>query len=131
MEQTGYPANIGGDTAYQLPTTPSAPETLDGNTVKARYPDRVWYQLTVPLEGTAARHYYFARPNMLQINRFTGLRAGDIGQTACNLLCDCVVKEQRDQLMADLQEYPALPISLAEPLLQTAGLTQSVNLQRL
>ncbi len=111
-------------------------ETVTGSTleeIKARYGKVYQVKATVaPDDETEIEmDYIFKKPTTASFERYLKT-AGTAGIKALKaLLFDNIVDEQREKLTEDLEEYPALALSVGEKLLAMLGLTKSTNLTKL
>lgn len=93
------------------------------------------YKITVdiPVDGVEFRtlEYRFNRPAIASYDRYvkTMSKIG-ISQASKAFLLDAVIDADKDQLTADLAEYPGAALSMADKLTELLGLTNA-NLTKL
>lgn len=101
--------------------------------LKAKYGKVYAVRLTVkPDDYTEEdKAYAFRRPLAVEYDRYLKTAGTGMIKASRVFVLDCVVEEQRELLQADLEEYPAMALALADKLLTMLGLAQDVNLTRL
>lgn len=75
--------------------------------------------------------YIFKKPSTPSYDRYIKTAAQSPTKALKNFILDNVIDEQSKKIEADLEEYPALTISLGEKLLNTLGLSKDINLKAL
>lgn len=80
---------------------------------------------------TIERKYIFRKPNVASYDRYIKGTAQSPSKALKNLILDNILSEQLTQLEADLEEYPAMSLTLGEKLLSMLGLSKDINLKLL
>ena len=107
---------------------------MDMEALKAKYGDKL-RRISVTLEpddySEIDLEYIFQRPTAASYDRF--IKTAQSGMMRANraFLADNVIPEQAAALNADMEEYPALAMSLVEKLLAMMGLAKNTNLTKL
>lgn len=93
------------------------------------------YRVVVTLEPddstSIQNEYFFKKPLVASYDRYIKTTAQSASKALKTFVLDNVVEEQYSKLSDDLEEYPALAISLGEKLLAMLGLSKDVNLRQL
>lgn len=92
---------------------------------------RVGVILTPDDETELERAYYFKQPTASSYDRYIKTASGNATRALKTFMLDAVLPESEDALEADLEEYPALTISVGEKLLAMMGLSKETNLRKL
>lgn len=107
------------------------PAQVDIEALKSKY--QKVYKITPVIdiddETTVEKVYYFRKPNVASYDRYVKSASGSMTRALKVFLLDNIVEEQRELIEADLEEYPALTMSLGEKLLSLLGLSKTVNLR--
>ena len=74
---------------------------------------------------------YFKRPSTASYDRYVKTTAQGATKALKTFLFDNVVAESEADLEADLEEFPALALSIGEKLLGMLGLSKQTNLKML
>lgn len=82
-------------------------------------------------ETTLDLTYYFKRPSTASYDRYVKSASQSATKALKTFLFDNVVSECESKLMADLEEYPAMSLSIGEKLLGMLGLSKQTNLKML
>jgi len=102
--------------------------------LKAKYGGRV-YQIgaTIEVDDETEKtvEYFFKRPTTGSYDRYVKTASQGATKSLKVLLFDNVAEESRAALEADLEEFPALAISIGEKLLGLLGLSKQTNLKQL
>lgn len=110
-------------------TTPSASEAM-----KQKYGKVYKVGVSVPVDDENEQDigYYFKRPSVPSYDRFvkTMSKIG-ISKASKAFILDSVVDEDRERLIADMEEYPGLSITIGNRLGELLGLGNDVNLKKL
>lgn len=121
-----------------IDTTASGTQAAEGSAtdaaaLKAKYGKvyEVDIEITPDDETTLTRTYYFKRPATASYDRYVKTTSQGSTKALKTFLLDNVADESTQQLEGDLEEYPALALSLGEKLLGMLGLTKSTNLKML
>jgi hypothetical protein len=89
---------------------------------------------TVPIDDSEEKEfaYYFKRPSVPSYDRYikSAAQAG-ITKASKVFMLDAVVEEDREALLADMEEYPGVAITIGNKLTELLGLTNTANLKRL
>lgn len=109
--------------------TPAPPEAM-----KQKYGKVYKVGVTVPVDDENEQEisYYFKRPSVPVYDRFvkTMSKIG-ISKASKTFILDSVVDEDRERLIADMEEYPGLSITIGNKLGELLGLGNDVNLKKL
>ena len=88
----------------------------------------------VPIDDEEEKEftYYFKRPSVPSYDRYIK-SAAQAGMTKASkvFMLDAVVEEDRERLLADMEEYPGVALTIGNKLTELLGLTNTVNLKRL
>lgn len=107
---------------------------LDMDALKAQYGDKL-RRINVTVEpdddSEVELEYIFRRPTAASYDRFIKTAQSGMLRATRAFLADSVIPEQADALNADMEEYPALAMSISEKLLVMMGLAKNVNLMKL
>ena len=103
--------------------------------LKAKYSGEKLYKISMTLhpddETEVPVRYFFKRPGNPSYNRYVKTASKDMTGALKTFMFDAVVEESKEQLTSDLEEYPALAISVGEKLLSMMGFTDLSNLRKL
>ncbi len=109
--------------------TPQGEEAL-----KEKYGGKV-YQIGVVIEvddeTTLEKEYLFKRPSTGSYDRYVKTTAAGATKALKVFLFDNVTDESRAALETDLEEFPAMVLSIGEKLLSMMGLSKQTNLRML
>lgn len=75
--------------------------------------------------------YLFQKPATASYDRYVKSTAQSPTKALRAFVLDNVIEEQHQKLEADLEEYPALALSVGEKLLNMLGLSKDINLKLL
>lgn len=75
--------------------------------------------------------YLFRKPKPASYDRYVKLISNSASKASKTFAFDNIVSEQTEQLRADLDEYPAMAISLADKLLRMLGLADTTSVKKL
>jgi len=93
------------------------------------------YQVGITIEPddstTIELEYIFRKPSTPSYDRYIKTASQSPSKALRAFIMDNVIDEQIQKLDADLEEYPALTISLGEKLLNMLGLSKDINLKLL
>lgn len=119
------------ETSILVGATATPANELDG--YKSKYSQVVQVTVTLTPDDFTTKEigYIFKKPNTASYDRYIKSTAQSPTKAMKMLLIDNIVDEQMTKLEADLEEYPALALSLAEKLLAMMGLSKEVNLKML
>lgn len=92
---------------------------------------RVCVTLTPDDDTELEKQYYFCQPSVASYDRYIKTASNNATRSLKNFLFDSVLPESNEMLKADLEEYPALSISVGEKLLAMMGLSKDTNLKKL
>ncbi|WP_270815168.1 DUF6848 family protein [Hungatella effluvii] len=87
--------------------------------------------LTPDDETEVVKEYHFKKPTAPSYDRYIKTAGSGMSRALKNFMFDCVLEDSREALTQDLEEYPALAISIGEKLLSMLGLAKDVNLRTL
>lgn len=102
--------------------------------LKAKYGGKVYrvgVTIDVDDEATLDKEYYFKKPSTGSYDRYVKTTAQGATKSLKTFLFDNVADESKEALEADLEEYPALSLSIGEKLLGMMGLSKQTNLKML
>jgi len=111
-----------------------SPEKSKLDELKAKYGGKVYKigaTIEVDDENEKTVEYFFKRPSTGSYDRYVKTTAQGATKSLKTLLFDNVTEESRAALEADLEEFPALAISIGEKLLGLLGLSKQTNLKLL
>ena len=77
----------------------------------------IWEERDVEL------NYRFAKPTKMEIKRLQDTATRNGAQAARNILISTVHPEDKDALMADMDNYPGIAMSYSTALIKAVGLT--------
>ncbi len=75
--------------------------------------------------------YLFRKPKPASYDRYVKLISNSASKASKTFAFDNIVEEQKEQLRDDLEEYPAMAISLAGKLLSMLGLADITTVKKL
>ncbi|NPV89819.1 MAG: hypothetical protein HPY50_03460 [Firmicutes bacterium] len=75
--------------------------------------------------------YLFKKPATASYDRYVKSTAQSPTKALKAFVLDNIIEEQQQKLEADLEEYPALALSVGEKLLNMLGLSKDINLKLL
>ena len=90
---------------------------------------RVGATIEVDDETEKTVEFYFKRPSTASYDRYVKTTAQGATKALKTFLFDNVVAESEADLEADLEEFPALALSIGEKLLGMLGLSKQTNLK--
>ena len=110
----------------------STPGTTEA--MKQKYGKVYMVGVTVPVDDEREQEisYCFKRPSIPVYDRFvkTISKIG-ISKASKTFILDAVVDEDRERLIADMEEYPGISITIGNKLGELLGLGNDVNLKKL
>lgn len=93
------------------------------------------YQVGVTVQPddftTLEFNYIFKKPNTASFDRYVKGAAQSSTKALKMFVLDNIIDEQSVQMEKDLEEYPALALSVGEKLLNMLGLSKDINLKLL
>lgn len=102
--------------------------------LKEKYKCKVYrVGITIPQDDSEEKEfaYYFKRPAIASYDRYLKSAAQQgIVKASKVFMLDCVTEESRDALIADMEEYPGIAVSVGNRLTEILGLTNA-NLKML
>ena len=75
--------------------------------------------------------YYFKKPSIASYDRYVKTASNGMTKALKAFMFDSIIEENKELLTTDLEEYPALAISVGEKLLAMMGLAKDTNLRML
>lgn len=75
--------------------------------------------------------YLFRKPKPASYDRYVKTISNSASKASKTFAFDNIVDEQRENLKRDLDEYPAMAISLADKLLRMLGLADTTSVKKL
>ncbi len=110
------------------------PGTNTAEAMKQKYGKVYKVGVTVPVDDENEQEisYYFKRPSIPVYDRFvkTMSKIG-ISKASKTFILDSVIDEDRERLIADMEEYPGISITIGNKLGELLGLGNDVNLKKL
>lgn len=123
------------DSTYENTNTGVTEQTAPVTTeqLKAKYGTIYQMSMTVnPDDDTDVDlDYVFKRPSTASYDRYIKTAASGMTKASRAFLIDNIVEEHKDKLIADLEIYPALPLTASEKLLAMLGMAKTANLTKL
>lgn len=93
------------------------------------------YRVTVTVmdedDAETDHTYLFTRPRTQSYDRYVQSMSKSITKASRVFTLDNVVEEQREELRADLEEYPAMAVNISGKLLAMLGLGDDVSVKKL
>lgn len=93
------------------------------------------YRVTVTVtdedDAETDHTYLFTRPRTQSYDRYMQSMSKSITKASRVFTLDNVVEEQREELRADLEEYPAMAVNISGKLLAMLGLGDDVSVKKL
>lgn len=80
---------------------------------------------------TERKEYVFKKPSTFSYDRYVKKCGNNPVSASNDFVKDNIVEEQNERLAADLEEYPALALSLTDKLFAMLGLAKSVDVKKL
>lgn len=125
-----------------MDTNKNANEVIQGTTSKVKnevetYKEKYGkvYQVSVAVQPddftTVDFEYFFKKPNTASFDRYVKSVSQSSTKALKMFILDNIVEEQSAKIEKDLEEYPALALSVGEKLLNMLGLSKDVNLKLL
>ena len=112
----------------------TAPATDTAEAMRQKYGKVYKVGITIPIDDEESKDfsYHFKRPSVPVYDRFvkTMSKIG-ISNARKTFILDSVVDEDRERLIADIEEYPGLSITIGNKLGELLGLGNDVNLKKL
>lgn len=102
--------------------------------LKEKYGNVYSVSMTVPVDDTRETElsYYFKRPSVPSYDRYIKDAAkSGITKASKVFMLDCVVEEDRERLIADMEMNPGVAITIGNKLTEIMGLTGTANLTKL
>lgn len=102
--------------------------------LKAKYDGKVYrVAATIDVDDETEKEveYIFKRPSTGSYDRYVKTTSNGATKALKTFLFDNVTEESRATLEADLEEFPALTLSIGEKLLGMLGLSKQTNLKKL
>lgn len=119
-----------GETVSNTAATAKA----EAEQLKEKYKCKVYrVGITIPQDDSEEKEfaYYFKRPAIASYDRYLKSAAQQgIVKASKVFMLDCVTEESRDALIADMEEYPGIAVSVGNRLTEILGLTNA-NLKML
>lgn len=112
----------------------AAAAKAEAEQLKEKYKCKVYrVGITIPQDDSEEKEfaYYFKRPAIASYERYLKSAAQQgIVKASKVFMLDCVTEESRDALIADMEEYPGIAVSVGNRLTEILGLTNA-NLKML
>lgn len=112
----------------------AAAAKAEAEQLKEKYKCKVYrVGITIPQDDSEEKEfaYYFKRPAIASYDRYLKSAAQQgIVKASKVFMLDCVTEESRDTLIADMEEYPGIAVSVGNRLMEILGLTNA-NLKML
>ena len=102
-------------------------------TYKAKYGKVYRVKATIePDDSTTVElDYFFKKPATASYDRYVKSTSQSPTKALKAFVLDNIIEEQAQKIEADLEEYPALALSVGEKLLNMLGLSKDINLKLL
>lgn len=108
--------------------------TFDFRELREKYGEKL-YTINVSIEvddfSTDAKSYIFKKPSALSFERMTKGLSNSIVKSSRTFVLDNIIDEQSNQLIDDLEEYPALAQTLMDKLCSMLGLAKDTSVKKL
>lgn len=75
--------------------------------------------------------YHFTKPATASYDRYVKTMSNSMTKASKAFILDNVINEDEERLKSDLEEYPALALSVSEKLLSMLGISKTTNLRLL
>lgn len=117
----------------QETTQETTQSTLSDDELKAKYGKIYGVSATISPDDdtTVSVEYIFKRPSVASYDRYVKTASNGMTKALQQFILDSVTDEYEDKLKSDLEEYPALAITIGEKLLAMMGLSKDINLKKL
>ena len=93
------------------------------------------YRINIEVEPddctTVSFEYFFVKPKVASFDRYVKEASKSSTRALKVFVLDNIVEEQTEKFMSDLEEYPALVLTVGEKLLSMLGISKDVNLKML
>ena len=102
--------------------------------LKAKYGGKVYrVGATIDVDDETEKEvvYFFKRPSTGSYDRYVKTTSQGATKALKTFLFDNITEESRAAFEADLEEFPALALSIGEKLLGMLGLSKQTNLKKL
>ena len=102
--------------------------------LKAKYAGKVYrVGATIDVDDETEKEvvYFFKRPSTGSYDRYVKTTSQGATKALKTFLFDNITEESRAAFEADLEEFPALALSIGEKLLGMLGLSKQTNLKKL
>jgi len=102
--------------------------------LKAKYGTVYRIGMTIPVDDNEEKEctYHFKRPSVPSYERYIKSAAqSGIVKSSKAFMLDAIVEEDRERLVADMEENPGIAITIGNKLTETLGMTNTVNLKML
>lgn len=126
--------NDGGTLPATTTQGATAPDKSEVDALKEKYGGKVYkVGATIELDDVTEKEvsYFFKRASTASFDRYVKTTATGATKALKTFLYDNVTEESRSQLERDLEEYPALTLTIGEKLLGQLGLSKQTNLTKL
>ena len=106
---------------------------IDLDAIKAKYEKLYTVDVTLELDDdtTEKRSYLFRKPTMASSDRVVKTSANSPTKATRAFVIDNIVPEQLDALATDIEEYPAIAMSLTDKLFALLGLSKDISVKKL
>lgn len=104
---------------------------IDEAALKAKYGKvyRIGLTFQPDDETELERVYYFKKPTTASYDRYLKTASNGMTRATRAFIEDSILEECKEQFEADVVKFPALPMNLAEKLLELLGFTKNTNLK--
>ena len=90
-----------------------------------------YYEVTMTLQTEIEKTYFFEKPKTPVYDRYVKTASASASK-ALKIFCEeTVCEEQREELKAAFEEYPAQPLSIGEKLMAMLGLAKVSTVKKL
>ena len=93
------------------------------------------YRINIEVEPddctTINFEYFFTKPKVASFDRYVKEASKSSTRALKVFVLDNIIEEQTEKFMNDLEEYPALVLTVGEKLMSMLGMSKDVNLKML
>lgn len=111
-----------------------AENILDLNEQELRDKYGKLYTVAIDIEvddaTTVTRKYLFRKPSTISYDRYVKKCVGSPTKAAQDFACDNIIEEQLEDLKSDLEEFPAIALTINDKLLAMLGLAKDVSVKK-
>jgi len=106
---------------------------LDLQALKDKYDKLYTVETVLEIDDytTESRSYLFKKPTVASYDRFVKTASQSPTKATKTFVLDNIIPEQEDALKEDLEEFPALAVSLNDKLFSLLGMSKDVSIKKL